>query len=151
MDLVDWSAVAYSINFWKTTSAHFVTLFGVTTTICSLLWKWILPHRDQILPKHLLYCLYYLKCYPLQHEVESLLHIDHKTFFKWVWIVVDRLYETLDMVWYTLHADCTKCALQDTLGKPLWWLVFPGTILYSGHNVISDCGTFRLPLDVLLA
>lgn len=102
-DMLDWSSVARSIGFKKVTNYHFLACFGVNFVICELLWLWISPYCEKLQPKHLLYCLYYLKCYPLQSETESILNIDHKTFFKWVWLVVDLLYEHLDMVGLSVH------------------------------------------------
>lgn len=88
----------------KSTSSEYVALrrfqsfFGVTPHVCSLIWdkiKHSIPNGGD--PKHVLWCLCFLKQYSVEHCRRSIFHADEKTIRKWTWIFVELLSE-LDVV-----------------------------------------------------
>lgn len=77
---------------------RYKSFFGVTPTVCSICWeklKPILPVGAE--PKHLLWCLLFLKQYGSEHNRRTILKADEKTIRKWTWIFVD-LISRLDVV-----------------------------------------------------
>ncbi len=83
----------------------FKEYFGVSMTIVLAVWNLlnehnIIPEKGEI--KHLLWALVFLKVYPKQGPVCSLVggtkgSIDPKTFWKWVWKFIFKI-ELLDEV-----------------------------------------------------
>lgn len=87
-----------SIGSNKTTLRRFKSFFGVTPLLCSIIWEKIessAPSESK--PKHLLWTLYFLKQYDVEHTRRPLLNADEKTIRKWTWIFV-KLLSDLDVV-----------------------------------------------------
>lgn len=79
-------------------SRRFKSFFGITPTVCCIIWNMIkddVPHESE--PKHLLWCLCFLKQYPVEHIRQSLFTADEKTIRKWTWIYV-KLLSNLNVV-----------------------------------------------------
>lgn len=73
---------------------RFKSFFGVTPQVCSLICKEVeqaVPSGGQ--PKHLLWCLCFLKQYSVEHNRRAIFHADEKTIRKWTWIFVELLSE----------------------------------------------------------
>lgn len=71
---------------------RFKSLFGVTPTVCSVVWNAIkdeAPRGAQ--PKHLLWCLSFLKEYSTEHNRRSIFKADEKTMREWTWKFVKLL------------------------------------------------------------
>lgn len=82
----------------KTKLRRFKSFFGVTPPVCSIIWQRIknrAPAGSQ--PKHLLWCLLFLKQYGIEHTRRSILDADEKTIRKWTWIFT-KLLADLDVV-----------------------------------------------------
>lgn len=73
--------------------------FKVSTYICSIVWRKIIingaPEGSQ--PKHLLWCLCFLKLYTTDHNRAAFLKADEETVRKWTWIFVS-LVANLELV-----------------------------------------------------
>lgn len=77
---------------------RFKSFFGTTPHICSLIWQLLLdfvPPESE--PKHLLWCLFFLKQYDIEHTRRTLFGADEKTIRKWTWIFV-KLISDLNVV-----------------------------------------------------
>lgn len=71
---------------------RFRSFFGVSPNICSITWKMLRSTAPLgSTPKHLLWCLHFLKQYPSEHSRRSILDADEKTIRKWSWIFVKLL------------------------------------------------------------
>lgn len=82
----------------KTKLRRFKSFFGVTPPVCSLIWLKIKDSAPiDSHPKHLLWCLLFLKHYSIEHIRKSILDADEKTIRKWTWIFT-KLLSDLDMV-----------------------------------------------------
>lgn len=71
---------------------RYKSFFGVNPTICSIVWTKLekdLPNGAH--PKHLLWCLSFLKQYAVEHYRRSIFQSDEKTIRKWTWIFVNLL------------------------------------------------------------
>lgn len=71
---------------------RFMSFFGVTPLVCSIAWDEIkneAPAAAQ--PKHLLWCLSFLKEYSHEHYRRAIFQADEKTVRKWTWIFVKLL------------------------------------------------------------
>lgn len=71
---------------------RFKSFFGITPDLCSLIWNKInasAPTGAE--PKHLLWSLFYLKQYDVEHTRRTLFHTDEKTIRKWTWIFIELL------------------------------------------------------------
>ena len=85
---------------------RFRELFGARMEI--VVHIWVMMEKDDLLPpkskpKHLLWTLYFLKCYPKEGPGcaavgESKGAIDPKTMRKWVWLLLERIGELADEV-----------------------------------------------------
>ncbi len=69
----------------------------------------MLPEKCK--PKHLLWTLYFLKCYPKEGPSCAAVGgsegaIDPKTMWKWVWIVLERICELEDKVVSLFFTSC---------------------------------------------
>jgi hypothetical protein len=80
--------------------------FGASFAIVQMVWdmleeEGLLPEKDE--PKHLLWALYFLKCYPKEGPSCTIVGgskgaIDPKTMHKWVWLFLERICELADHV-----------------------------------------------------
>lgn len=71
---------------------RFKSFFGVSPNICAMCWNMIkdeLP--DSYQEVHLLWALYFLKCYNTESVNHAVAGCDEKTFRTKVWTVVERL------------------------------------------------------------
>jgi hypothetical protein len=85
---------------------RFCELFGAPFAIVQMVWDMLeevglLPEKSE--PKHLLWALYFLKCYPKEGPGcaivgGSKVAIDPKTMRKWVWLFLERICELADHV-----------------------------------------------------
>lgn len=76
----------------NTNLRRFKSFFGVSPVVCALTWDIIkFEAPSQSAPNHLLWCLYFLKQYPTEHEMRSLFKADEKTIRKWIWIFLKML------------------------------------------------------------
>lgn len=75
----------------------FKTFYGVSPEVCSILWNRIADKPSGSEPKHLLWCMLFLKNYNKEHVNASIVGVDEKTFRKWTWQFVELLSE-LDVV-----------------------------------------------------
>ena len=71
----------------KTDKNRFVTYFGVSSEICSLVWDMLDPHENMpkgVEPKHLLWGLLFVKVYFKELVLAGMVGCpDEKTFRKW--------------------------------------------------------------------
>jgi len=77
---------------------RFKSFFGVSPQVCSIIWAELendLPIGSQ--PKHLLWCLSFLKQYGTEHYRRSIFKADEKTLRKWTWTFV-KLLSNLNVV-----------------------------------------------------
>lgn len=71
---------------------RFKSFFGITPDMCALVWREIISFAPNAAkPKHLLWCLFYLKQYNVEHSRRALFNSDEKTIRKWTWIFVDLI------------------------------------------------------------
>lgn len=71
---------------------RFRAFFGVTPTVCLRVWNLIireLPIGSK--PKHLLWCLNYLKQYSTEHMRRTIFNADEKSIRKWTLIFIQHL------------------------------------------------------------
>lgn len=66
-------------------------LFGVSKTVCELVWNIPFKHCSRDRPGHLLWVLYFFKSYTTKTVALSLLDCSEKCLRKWLWIVVTKL------------------------------------------------------------
>lgn len=70
----------------------FKAFYGVSPNICKIIWDKLINVRPKTSqPKHLLWCLYFLKQYDSEHNNRAIFRADEKTFRKWVWCFVKLL------------------------------------------------------------
>lgn len=72
-------------SFNSTLSGYrkFRTFFGVSPDVCSVA-RILIKHKPEgSEPKHLLWCLLFLKAYNKEHVNAALVEVDEKTFRKW--------------------------------------------------------------------
>lgn len=69
---------------------RFKSFFGVTPYICVLLWQYITfePALSTTSPSHLLWALFFLKCYTTEDISRAIFDVDSKTFRSKVWILI---------------------------------------------------------------
>ncbi|KAG9399900.1 hypothetical protein AC1031_011321 [Aphanomyces cochlioides] len=70
------------------TGRRFKSMFGVSPSIASILWKDLQPTPSDAKPCHLLWALLFLKVYATEHVHAALCQVDEKTFRKWTWIMI---------------------------------------------------------------
>lgn len=76
----------------NTALRRFKSFFGITPNVCSIVWEQIkLEAPLGAEPKHLLWCLSFLKQYSVEHYRRSIFGADEKTMRKWTWIFVELL------------------------------------------------------------
>jgi hypothetical protein len=88
--------------------------FGAPFEIVRMVWDMmgegqLLPEKSE--PKHLLWTLYFLKCYPKEGPGCAAVGgskgaIDPKTMRKWVWLLLERIGELADEVVSTYFPSC---------------------------------------------
>ena len=69
----------------------FKARFGCSPDVCSVLWEMMSNRRSKprnMIPKHLLWALLFLKTYNSETVLSGVLGIERKTFRKWVWTVI---------------------------------------------------------------
>lgn len=94
---------------------RFKSHFGVTPTVCSIIWgkiKYDLPHGGE--PKHLLWALLFLKQYSDENARRSILKSDEKTIRKWTWKFVEVL-SNMDVVIFFNFSETMKICKQTHL------------------------------------
>lgn len=73
---------------------RFKSFFGITPEVCSVTWNLLDENMGNgYQPKHLLWCLHFLKQYQVDHVNRSIFKADEKTVSKWVWIFIELLAE----------------------------------------------------------
>lgn len=71
----------------------FRTYFGISPEQCSIIWNRISDKPSGAEPKHLLWCMLFLRNYHKEHVNAAIVSVDEKTFRKWTWIFVELLSE----------------------------------------------------------
>jgi hypothetical protein len=69
----------------------FRSFYGVPPNVCAILWNLIENKPQGSKPKHLLWCLHFLKCYKSERVNAATMKVDEQTFRNWVWKFVDLL------------------------------------------------------------
>lgn len=69
----------------------FMSFYGISPEIFSILWKRIQGKPAGSEPKHLLWCMLFLKNYNKEHINAAITKVDEKTFRLWVWRFVELL------------------------------------------------------------
>ena len=72
--------------------------FGVSTTICSRLWRVIRRSKISTRPEHLVYFLSFIKSYDTLDNLATKFHVTEKTFRSNVWRIAGILYSGLNQV-----------------------------------------------------
>lgn len=80
-----------SCNSTMTGYRKFRSFFGVSPNVCAVTWKLIQNKPQGSEPKHLLWCLLFLKTYNTEHVNASIAEVDEKTFREWTWKFVALL------------------------------------------------------------
>lgn len=76
----------------STAIRRFKAFFGVSPNICERVWLMIRNKlTSDILPKHLLWTLLFLKCYHTEHVNHAIVCCDEKTFREKVRFIIDKL------------------------------------------------------------
>lgn len=71
---------------------RFVSLFGVSHNICSIIWRYIEPNLPNgSTPSHLLWALLFLKNYNTEEANRAIIKSDEKTIRKWIWVMIDAI------------------------------------------------------------
>jgi hypothetical protein len=102
--------------------------FGIQPAICLELWVRVSRNDDLpsgAFPKHLLWALYFLRCYDEEEKATVFLKVDRKTIRKWTHPIVKGISDlTLDLI------D--------------WQKRFEGTTPATGHYAYVDCTSCRI-------
>lgn len=79
----------------------FQSMFGVTPTVCSIAWNMIISmlnedpadsEYDKLSPMHMLWTLYYLRCYPKERQISSVVgRVCRNNFRKWVCFLIPSI------------------------------------------------------------
>ena len=93
---------------------RFREYFGMPFAIVRMVWDMLvegglLPNKGE--PKHLLWSLYFLKCYPKEGPGCAAVGaskgaIDPKTMRKWVWLFLERINKLVDKVVSLFFTSC---------------------------------------------
>lgn len=70
---------------------RFRSFFGTSAKVCAALWILIIEKPSGSHPKHLLWCLMFMKTYNTEHLNASIAAVDEKTFRYWMWRFVHLL------------------------------------------------------------
>lgn len=107
-----------------TRQRRFKSFFGVTPHVCFLVWQRIkneAPPGSE--PKHLLWCLNFLKEYSDEHTRKAVLGAVEKTIRKWSWIFVKLISDLNVVCQHCVFFHCSNkkyvIHLTDYLGKPV--------------------------------
>ena len=105
-------------NFCPIDHNRFKAKFGVMTELCAKTWNLMVENLTEndvdltgycLNPVHILYALFFLRCYPTAHQtVGTLGHsLSMVTFWRFVYLVIRQIAVLSDKVvsWYTLNAD----------------------------------------------
>lgn len=85
---------------------RFQSFFGVIPVVCSLIWDQLKNEAPSgAEPKHLLWCLSFLKEYSNEHYRRSIFNSDEKTIRKWTWTFV-KLLSNLNVVMFLKMLTC---------------------------------------------
>jgi hypothetical protein len=88
LELVPLSATDTKINLL------FPSLFGVSPVICGIIWEQLIEQGNLergCKPIHLLWALFFLKCYACESILSQVLKSDRKTTRKWIWYLVSKI------------------------------------------------------------
>ncbi len=86
------------ISTTKLALRRFKSFFGVTPTVCCIAWNKIKMRAPRIAqPKHLLWCLSFLKEYSSESYRRAIFKADEKTMREWTWRFV-KLLANMDVV-----------------------------------------------------
>lgn len=80
-------SLSYSLGLRR-----FKAFYGVSPHICNIIWNKLVnvrPNTSQ--PKHLLWCLHFLKQYDSENNNRAVFRVDEKTFRKWIWCFIQLL------------------------------------------------------------
>lgn len=80
-----------SFNSNLTGYRRYRTFYGITPKVFAFLWKLMSEKPPSSEPKHLLWCMFYLKNYNKEHGNAAIANVDEKTFRLWTWRIVDLL------------------------------------------------------------
>lgn len=69
----------------------FRSFFGVSPNVCAATWTRIKNKPPGSEPKHLLWCLFFLKTYNLESVNSAVVGVDEKTFREWTWKFIKLL------------------------------------------------------------
>lgn len=69
----------------------FRTFYGISSEVCAVLWNQIENKPYGAEPKHLLWCMLFLKNYNKEHINSAITNVDEKTFRLWTWRFVELL------------------------------------------------------------
>lgn len=98
----------------------FKSFYGINPEICAILWNKLEDRPVGSEPKHLLWCMLFLKNYNIEHVNCAITKVDEKTFRLWVWRFVELLAD-LDVVYSsysTLDMLCLQLLILGEMGKP---------------------------------
>ena len=87
-----------SQNSKMTGYRRFRSFYGISPQVFAVLWKQIQNKPAGSEPKHLLWCLFFLKNYNKEHINAAIAGVDEKTFRLWAWRFVQLLAD-LDVVY----------------------------------------------------
>jgi len=125
-----------AVDRGDTFQKRWMSLFGVSPFICSLIWNVLAPTMNQsfgryVHPRHLLWSLCFLKVYSTERTMriicgggEKRKAPDEKTYRKWVWIFVysiHNMYETLVSFTATTVLPTLLNSLTGPLGISVSW------------------------------
>jgi hypothetical protein len=68
--------------------------FGMSSTAVNELWRLLSTHThglSSIRPLHVLWALYFLKCYHKTEVASNFVGVSRKTYMTWVWRVIDLI------------------------------------------------------------
>ena len=111
-DIMNW--VRRKVGTAAREDRRFREHFGAPFAIVRMVWDmlvegYLLPEKSK--PKHLLWTLYFLKCYPKEGPGCAAVGgskgaIDPKTMRKWVWLFLERINELADEVVSLFFTSC---------------------------------------------
>ena len=68
---------------------RFHSFFGTSPSVWAKTWNLLEKYSPKYSkPKHLLWCLFFLKSYCTEDIASAIFQVDRKTFRKWVWLYV---------------------------------------------------------------
>jgi hypothetical protein len=115
----------------------FPSLFGVSPVLCGIIWE-LLTKRGNLdggcQPKHLLWTLFFLKCYAYESVLSQVLKSDRKTTRKWIWYLVSKIAE--------LSNETVRCFFLFYISICLLTIeMFPFKLLMYFFNIILTDAT----------